>query len=133
MIVIPTISLVGVTTATILLLVFGGGKDLGHYLVDSDKAIKTAVEDKTRRGEILDVTKQLKKDLKKDRKVYFKSVENWLDLHQDYETTSDDFDAQLEVVMAGQEQLMNTTLDGRNKMHEQMTADEWHAVFKEQK
>ena len=132
MIVLPTISFVGVTTATILLLVFGSGKDLGHYLVNSDKAIKTVVEDKPRRGEILDVTKQLSKDLKKERKVYIAAVEDYLDLHQSYEATSEDFDAQLEEILGQQQQLIETTLDARDKMHERMTADEWHAVFKEQ-
>jgi CTP synthase (UTP-ammonia lyase) len=57
-----------------------------------DKAIKTVVEDKPRRSEILDVTKQLSKDLKKERKVYIAAVEDYLDLHQTYEAASEDFD-----------------------------------------
>ena len=132
MIVIHMISFVGVTTATILLLVFGTGGGLGHYLVNSDKAIKTVVEDKPRRSELMDITKQLGKDLKKERKVYIAAVEDFLDLHQTYETTPDEFDAQLEEILGQQQQLIETTLDARDKMHENMTADEWHSVFKEQ-
>ena len=132
MIVIHMISFVGVTTATILLLVFGTGGGLGHYLVNSDKAIKTVVEDKPRRSEILDVTKQLSKDLKKERKVYIAAVEDYLDLHQTYEAASEDFDAQLEAVMGQQQHLIETTLDAREAMKEHMTADEWYSVFKKQ-
>ena len=130
MIVIHMISFVGVTTATILMLVFGTGGGLGHYLVNSDKAIKTAVEDKPRRSEVLDITKQLSKDLKKERKVYIAAVEDYLELHQNYETTPDEFDAQLEEILGQQQQLIETTLDARDEMHERMKADEWHSVFK---
>ena len=130
MIVIHMISFVGVTTATILMLVFGTGGGLGHYLVNSDKAIKTAVEDKPRRSEVLDITKQLAKDLKKERKVYIAAVEDYLELHQNYETTPDEFDGQLEEIMGQQQQLIETTLDAREAMKEQMTVDEWHSVFK---
>ena len=132
MIVIHMISFVGVTTATILMLVFGTGGGLGHYLVNSDKAIKTAVEDKPRRSEVLDITKQLSKDMKKERKVYIAAVEDYLELHQNYETTPDEFDAQLEEILGQQQQLIETTLDARDEMHERMKAEEWQSVFKEQ-
>lgn len=118
-----------IATLTALYIIFGGG--LGHFLVNSDKAIKAAVEDKARCSEILDITKELSKDLKKERKVYFEAVEDCLELHQDYETTSDDFDTQFEKVMEQQQQLIDTTLDARDEMHQRMKADEWHAVFKE--
>lgn len=131
MIAIPTISLVGATTATILILVFGGGKGLGHYLANSDKAIKQAVEDKERRSEILKVTKQFSKDLKKEQKAYSSSVEDWLDLHQNYETMPEDFNSQADEIMKQQHRMIETILDTREAMKSNMTAEEWRQVFGE--
>ena len=128
MLVIPTISLVGVTTATIIAILISQ-TGLGHYLTDSDKTIKKVVIEKERRNDILDVTKQLSKDLKKQRKAYLGSVDEWLSLHQDYEATPEDFTSKLEVIKDQQQQIMKTTLDARDEMHMRMTPDEWQEIF----
>jgi hypothetical protein len=107
-------------------------KRLRRWWKTNPGAAKYSMSDKERRSEVLDITKQLSKDLKKERKVYIAAVEDYLDLHQTYEAASEDFDAQLEAVMGQQQHLIETTLDAREAMKEHMTADEWHSVFKEQ-
>ncbi len=117
-----------VATVTAILLIFGGGGP-GHYLVNADKAIKKTLEDKTQRQEVLAITKQLGKDLGKQRKSYTKAVDGFLDLPQSHGTSPETFDEQIERLMVLQTGLVKTTLDAREDMRKRMTPQQWQAVF----
>ncbi len=118
-----------VATVTALLLIFGGG-GLGNYLVNADKAIKKTIEDKRERQEVLAITKQLGKDLKKENQVFFDAIDDMLELPQDHHASPEAFDKQADVIAAQQQHLIDFTLDAREQMRKRMTADQWHAVFK---
>ena len=57
-----------VATIAALFLLFGGGDSLEHYLLHIKKPVKAAVESKATVGEVLDLSKDLGKQLKAQNK-----------------------------------------------------------------
>ena len=120
--------MIGVTTATIIILLSGGG-EVEHSLTGLKKPVKKNIDDKGRQKLILDESKALSKDLKSLGKEIDGHVENFVKVHADFYSTGADFDFVTEQLVADQKQATKRILDARDVMHEQMTRDEWNAVF----
>ena len=118
--------IIGITALFIFL--FGGG-GLEFYLTNLKDSVKDTVPDKPRQEVILDASKALAKDLESLQKDVVKQFKAYVDVHGNYEATPADFDAVTTRLVSDQQQLGKLVLDARDKMHEQMTADEWRAVF----
>lgn len=119
--------MVGITTATIIILLSGGGAD--HYLTDLKGPLKEHVPDKERRSEILDAGKALSKDLKPLGKEIDEHFADFVRVHADYHSMETDFDSATARLVADQKKATQLMLDARDAMHEQMTREEWDAVF----
>ena len=120
--------MVGVTTATIIILLSGGG-DVEHFLTEVKKGVKEHIEDKDRRKIILSESKDLSKDLKKLGKQIDRHFEDVSDVHADFHSGEDDFDAATAQLVNDQKVLSELILDARDNMKAQMTREEWEAVF----
>jgi len=118
-----------IATITLLTLLFGGGGSLENYLIDIKKPVKAAVESKTTVNEVLDLSKELGKQLKAQNKEITKLRENFLDLHSDFDTKSDDFEAVIDKLMAAREEGQEHILDARSNMKNLMKKEEWTEVF----
>jgi hypothetical protein len=115
---------------TVLALLFAGGGSLEFFLTNLKEPVKAHVQDKDRRGAVLDASKALGKELKalnKDVKDQFK---DYTDLHADYTSTAADFDAVTDKMIASQSQLSKHVLDARDEIKKNLTAEEWAAIFK---
>jgi hypothetical protein len=121
--------MVGITTATIIILLSGGG-DVEHYLTDLKKDVKKHVDDKTRRKAILDESKALSKELKTLGKQVDDSIEDIARVHVEFGSEEADFQALTSQLVAQQKEASRLILDARDTMHEQMTREVWEAVFK---
>ena len=121
--------MIGITTATIIVLLNGGG-DMGYFLADLKGAVKKNIDDKDRRNLILDEKKALSKELKPLEKEINKHFEDFVKVHADFHSTEADFDVVTEQLVADQKRTTKRILDARDIMHEQMTKEEWTAVFK---
>ena len=117
-----------IATITALMLIFGGG-NLEFYLTNLKKPVKEHVVDKERRDAILEAGKELEKELKvlsKDIEEHFEEV---IEVHAEYESTTDDYLAAGNRLKADQNRLTMLVLDTRDAMKENMTRAEWEAVF----
>lgn len=121
--------MVGITTATIIILLSGGG-DVEHYLTDIKKNVKSHVDDTDRRKLILEERKQLSKDLKALGKEVDKHFEALFLAHAAYQSLESDFDAATARLVADQKQTARRMLDARDVMRAQTTEQEWEAIFK---
>jgi hypothetical protein len=121
-----------IATATLLIYLFGGGGSLEFYLTNLKDPVKEHVQDNDRQDAILDASKDLSKELKDLQKEITDQFSDYVDLHSEYDSTAGEFDAVTEKMVASQLQLSKQVLDARDKMHEQMTIDEWRAVFGKQ-
>lgn len=122
--------MVGVTTAAIIILLSGGG-GVEHYLTDLKKEVNKTIEDKDRKKVILNESKALSKELKtlgKEINSHFKDV---IQVHADFHATEAAYDAVLKQLVADQNKATALILDARDSMHEQMTKEEWQAVFRQ--
>lgn len=122
--------MVGITTATIIILLSGGG-DVEHYLTGIKKSVKSHVHDKGRRELILDESKQLSKDLKALGQQIDQHVEDLVHIHANFQALENDFDAGTARLVSDQQQAVKLILDARDVMHKQLTREEWAAVFAE--
>ena len=121
--------LIGIATLFILLF---GGSGLEYYLTNLEDPVKEYVKDKAHQEVILDAGKELGKqleDIKKDTDAEF---DLFVKVHADYESTPANFNAITEKMLATQVKMSKQVLDARDKMHQAMTPEEWHAVFKEE-
>ncbi len=91
--------MVGITTATIIILLSGGG-ETEHYLTGLKKGVKNHVEDKGRRELILDESKVLSKNLKSLGKEIEGHFTGLVQVHADFQSVEADFDAADEVVVS---------------------------------
>lgn len=119
-----------IATITALILIFGGG-GLEFYLTDIKKPVKEHVQEKERRTLILDESKALKKDLKEIRKDIEEHLDDLIDVHTAYASAPAAYDAVGKILLADQKTSSTRVLDARDVMHEQMTREEWEAVFAE--
>lgn len=117
-----------IAITALFILLFGGG-GLEFYLTNLKDSVKDAVPDKPRREEIMDTSKALEKELESLQKDVGKQFKSYVDVHNNYKATPADFDAVTTQLVSDQQKFAKLVLDARYKMHEQMTADEWRAVF----
>lgn len=122
---------VGVTIAAVTALLLGakGSGGPSHFLVDVDKQIKSAVQDKNRRKAILAETGKLSKQLKKLEKEINENFGDFVAVHSDYQAEADDFDLVSQGLSDAQQQMAKLIIDAREMMRELMTEDEWTLVF----
>ena len=118
-----------VATLTILMLLFGGGGSLENYLLNIKKPVTAAVENKETVNEVIDLSKELKKQLKVQNKEITDLRESFLDLHTNHDAESDDFEAYLDRLMIARETGQQQILDARMAMKDLMTQEEWTEVF----
>ena len=118
-----------IATITALIFIFGGG-GLEFYLTNIKKPVKEHVQEKERREVILDESKALQKDLKAFRKDIEEHLDDLIEVHSAYTSVPADYDAAGDQLLADQEKVSARTLDARDNMKEQMTREEWDAVFK---
>ena len=122
--------IIGITA--LCLFLFGGGGGLEFYLTNLKDPVKEHVQDKDRQEVILDASKALGKELTDIQKDVTAGFKAYVKAHADYESAPEDFDQVTDEMIANQLKLAKEVLDARDKMHEQMTADEWRAVFSKQ-
>lgn len=120
--------MVGITAATIIILL-SGGSDLQHYLTSVDKSVKKNVVDKDRKKIILQESKDLSKTLKSLNKDINKHVDAILQVHVDFHASENAYDETTAQLVADQAKAADLILDAREVMRAQMTREEWEAVF----
>lgn len=119
-----------IATITLLMLLFGGGGSLENYLLNIKTPVKAAVESKDTVNEVIDLSKELKKQLKTQNKEIIELRENFLDIHTNYDADSADFEAYLDSLMAARETGQKHILDARTAMKGLMTKEEWGKIFR---
>jgi hypothetical protein len=115
---------------TVLALLFAGGGSLEFFLTNLKEPVKAHVQDKDRRGAVLDASKALGKELKSLHKDVNNQFGDYTDLHTDYTSTPAEFDAVTDKMIASQSQLSKHVLDARDEIKKNLTAEEWTAIFK---
>ncbi len=118
-----------IATITALMFLFGGGGSLESYLQNIKKPVKAAVESKVTVNDVLDLSKELGKQLKAQNKEITKLKERFLDLHTNYDAKSVDFVAVIDKIIAAREEGQTHILDTRSAMKDLMTKEEWTEVF----
>jgi len=118
-----------VGTLALLMLLFGGD-GLVFYLTNLKGDVKEYVQDKARQEIIIETSKTLTEDLKELAKEIDDHFEDLLEVHTEYDSVASDFDEGITTLRADQKELSDLVLDARDAMHEQMTKEEWEAVFR---
>ena len=119
-----------VGTLAILMLLFGGG-GLDFYLTNLKGNVKEHVQDKARQELIIDAGDTLSKELQSLGKQIDTHFKDLVVVHADFQSSEKDFDAVAINLMEDQKAASKLVLDARDAMHEQMTKEEWEAVFQE--
>ncbi len=114
--------------AAYLITVFGGG-GLEFHLTNLKKPVKEHVQDKTCQKEIISESKALSKELQSLGKRLDRDFEKFISVHANFQSLEADFDAAAARLVADQARAAQRVLDARDAMHEQMTKQEWEAVF----
>ena len=112
-----------------LMLLFGGGNSLENYLLHIKKPVKAAVESKVTVNEVLDLSKELGKQLKAQNKEITKLRDSFLDLHTKYDAKPADIEAHIDKLRIAREEGQKHILDTRSAMKNHMTRKEWTEVF----
>ena len=116
-------------TLAVLIILFSGGS-LEFYLTNLKGPVKEHVADKVQQEIIIDAGKALAKDLKELSEEINDDFEDLVEVHSEYDSSESDFDEAIADLKASQKKLSHMVLDARDTMHEQMTKEEWEAVFK---
>lgn len=115
--------------ALLTLLFLGGGSTnaMLAYIADSKPLVKEAVVDETRRADALATLKDMKLEQKDYEKVVKKTVKELkARLATDASATSEDFWQKFFAAKQASDEQM---LDLRFQLRDQMTREEWQAVF----
>jgi hypothetical protein len=118
-----------IATITVLIIIFGGS-GLEFYLTNIKAPVKEYVQDKDRQDTILKASKALSKELKGIREQTDANFGDLIKAHGNYLSTKSDFTEVTDRLLENQQDTIRATLDARDIMHEQMTREEWDAVFK---
>jgi hypothetical protein len=119
--------IVGILALLALLL---GGSGLNSHLTQIDDPVKEYVQDSEKQKAIIDASNELEDQMSEIMKVYSAEAEVFVDLNNSYAAKPEDFDQSTIKLMNLQQQVRTSVLDAREKMREQMTADEWTRVFR---
>ncbi len=117
-------------TLAVLIILFSGGS-LEFYLTNLKKPVKEHVQDKACQEIIIDTSKALAKDLQTLGEEVNGHFEDLVEVHGEYDSVASDFDEVVAELKADQKELSRLVLDARDTMHDQMTKEEWEAVFAE--
>ena len=117
-------------TLAVLIILFSGGS-LEFYLTNLKKPVKEHVQDKACQEIIIDAGKALSKGLEELGEEINDHFEDLVEAHSEYDSVASDFDEATAQLKADQKELSRLVLDARDVMHDQMTKEEWNAVFAE--
>ena len=120
-----------IATLSLLMLLFGGGGSLEHYLLNIKKPVTAAVESKDTVNEVIKLSKELKKQLKVQNKEITALRESFLDLHASHDAELADSEAYLDRLATARDTGQKHILDTRRAMKDLMTKEEWTNVFSE--
>ncbi len=116
-----------IATIAALTILFGGGVET--YLLNIKKPVKVAVESKVTVNEVLDLSKELGKQLKVKNKEITKLRDSFLDLHTKYGAEPADLEYYIDKLITTREEGQKYILDTRSDMKKLMTKEEWTEVF----
>jgi len=116
-----------IATIAAIMFLFGGGVET--YLLDIQKPVKAAVESKATVNEVLDLSKELGKQLKVKNKEITKLRDSFLDLHTKYDAEPADLEYYIDKLITTREEGQKYILDTRSDMKKLMTREEWTEVF----
>jgi hypothetical protein len=118
-----------IATIAVLTMLFGGGGSLENYLLNIKKPLKAVVESKVTVNDVLDLSKELGKQLKVQNKEITKLRDSFLDLHTKYDAKLVDFEDYIDELVTAREEGQKQILDTRSAMKNLMTREEWTEVF----
>ena len=118
-----------VGTIALLMMLFGADGTLENYLLNIKKPVKAAVESKQTANEVIELSKDLSKELKTENKEITELKKVFLDLHTNYTATQSDFDAVLKKMITVRNAGQKEILDTRFAMKDLLSETEWNAVF----
>jgi hypothetical protein len=119
--------IVGILTLIASLL---GGDGLNYHLAHIEESVKEYVQDTERQNAVFAAGKELEEQMSEIWKAYSKEAEAFFEINNSYEAKPEDFDERTDKLLTVQEQVKTSVLNARDKMHEQMTEEEWNAVFR---
>jgi len=118
-----------IATVALFMLLFGAAGIDTLFSDIGKKEVKHVVSDADARSEILDLSKQLGKDLKENEKEWDARLDQFLEVVSAYGSLPADFEAQaqhLELILENRHRMV---LETRSRMKAFMSAEEWDAVF----
>jgi hypothetical protein len=118
-----------IATITALILIFGGGGSLEHYLLNIKKPAKAAVEEKATVKELVSLSKDLGKQLKTANKDLTELQTQFVDLHAKQDLTQQDFEPLIDAMLDIEHSAQQEILDTREAMKKLLTEDEWQQIF----
>jgi hypothetical protein len=119
--------IIGTVTVLSILLFGGSGFSFEKFYKDF---VKNVVEDKTRREQILDLTKQVDEEvgqyLKEVQDVWSEDVKNTF---KNFDATEEDYRNMIDKADQSRIAMQQAVLNVRFKVVELMTEDEWNAMY----
>jgi uncharacterized protein YlxW (UPF0749 family) len=116
-----------VATVTALIILFSGSYEI-FFAENVEKGIKEYVEEKDRRKELLDLTKQIKsraKSYNKERKAYYKDFK---ELYTNYNTTEEELVSFFDGITEVQSKYQSDFVDLRIEITDKIEEDEWDRI-----
>jgi hypothetical protein len=118
-----------VGTLALLMFLFGGG-GLEYYLTNLKGDVKEHVASEASQEKIIQASKKLSSELGTLQTEIDDHFKELVEIHADFRSSAEDFDAVAAKLVIDQKAATSFVLDARDTMHEQMTRDEWEAVFR---
>jgi hypothetical protein len=112
-----------------LLILFGGGGTLEHYLLNIKKPVEAVVEGKSTVKAMAKLSKSLGKELKQRNKELTSLNKEFLDLHEEYNVTVETCEAVIDRMVATRQAGQRDTLRTRHAMKQLVSDEEWRAIF----
>lgn len=112
------------------ILIFGGGSGIETLFNGlSDDEVEDALKDDDARAKLLELSKQLDKDLAENDKAWQKRCDTLLLVQHDYGSLPVDFEAQFEHLENRMIERQQEVLKTRSAMKKLMSAEEWDKLF----
>ena len=115
--------------ALTMALLFGGGSPDPLFAKQTRTAIKQVVTDEERQAEVLATVKSIEGSWKRANKAAKAPGKELGRLEKDRAASTNDIEAQIDEIIAIRENLHKDFVDGIFEMRENMTEEEWQAVF----
>lgn len=120
--------MIAALVALIVLLMLGGSSGSG-WTADLEKAVKKQVPDHDRREAVLNTLDDYREEVEKVGESLQGHFVELLDLHLDYSSAKEDFDAVTAKLKEDQAHIFKQDLKMRSRMKTEMSREEWNAVF----